>query len=296
MSEEAALAPPNVLQHNRELNGGIYSWQAKTRSLNPFHASLRTINGTDHQAGLIGNLRVITKTIARHIAPASTIVPISITSLACITGFLTAWLVLPVGFECRHLGMLFIFFAWVSSWLGGLLLLPSKSHPWHFSITLAKDIVFAISTLAGLGLGQAGIYDRCSCYTIWGCAGIIIPGYSYVRGVWTSRIAKEYPAIIIGAGIGTQLLVVPLLVYWYYNLAFRVFLRGDSGKDLPKTHRGVNTEKSEISGRRATLHKKLRVWRHSKGSYCNFSWSSSIVPRTGTPSRNLDEYSAISHV
>jgi hypothetical protein len=310
ISGEAALATAYVSQRDRELNGGIYSWQPKTRSLSPLRVSFRSINGTNYGTGLITYLRVITKGIARHIAPASTIVPVSITSLACITGFITAWYVPPVGFECRHLGMLFILFAWISSWLVGVFLLPSRSHPWHFSVVLLKDIVFAVSTLACLGLGQAGFCNCCFCYTIWGRVGIIIPGYANIRSILKSRIAKEYPAITIGAGIGTQLLIVPLLVYWYYSLAFRVFLRGDSGKDLPRAHRKVNTEMSEMSGGRTVLEQNYRVSRHDRASDRNFRWPSSIVPRrtgttrgyeivpgaTGPSSRNPNEYSAISQV
>jgi hypothetical protein len=248
ISEEGALAPPRVLQRDRELNGGIYSWQPKTHSLSPLSAGIPSINGTDSGSGLCTILRLLTKGIARHVAPASTIVPISIVSLACITGFTTAWYVPPVGFECRHLGMLFIFFAWISSWLVGLFLLPSKSHPWHFSVALAKDVAFAISTLACLALGQAGFYNRCFCYTIWGSAGIIIPGYADIHSILTSRIGKEYPAIIIGAGIGTQLLIVPLLVYWYYSLAFRVFLRGDNGYWEVRDSRRSSSTEAEVAG------------------------------------------------
>ena len=305
-SQEPALAPPNVLQHDRELNGGIYSWQSTKRSHNNLESVVNT-NPNIH-ARCFSGFRVLLRYIEHHLAPASTIIPITITSLACITGVITAWLVPPSGFECRHVGMLSIFFAWICSWLLGLFVLPSRSHPWHFSIALGKDIIFAIITLAGLALGQAGVYNRCSCYTIWGGTGIIMPGYASIRTILASRIVKEYPAIVIGAGIGIQLLLVPLFVYWNYKLAFDLFLRGDNGKDLPRAHRAVTD---------GSFMKHLKLLRQKKWwklpsriaiSYSKLTWSSRARTRRderigghempslppSTTSRNPSTYTAIS--
>jgi hypothetical protein len=278
MSNEPALAPPNVLQHDRELNGGIYSWQPRRRPRSSLEYVANSDSGQDRRAGVVADVLLFIRSFKHHIAPASTIAPIFITSLACITGLITAYLVPPSGFECRHLGMLSIFFAWILSWLGGLVLLPSRTHPWHFYMALGKDIIFAVGTLAGLALGQAGIYNRCACYTIWNGKGIIIPGYLDIHRILTSRIVKEYPAIIIGAGIGVQLVLVPLLVYWNYRLAFKVFLRGDNGKDLPRAHRKTSAKKSWRPTFHRSLGQKLRVGKRRATFFGKFRWPSFVLP------------------
>jgi hypothetical protein len=78
----------------------------------------------------------------------------------------------PTGFDCHHIGELLLFSTWLTSYLLDYIPMP---HASYFTFMLIKDCIFTILPLAGILLGQVGVYNRCSRYALWGRFGFTLP-------------------------------------------------------------------------------------------------------------------------
>ena len=81
-------------------------------------------------------------------------------------------------------------------------------------------------TMGGIIATQVGVFNRCSCYTLWGRKGLALPETPSVSNILFWRIDTAYPAIAFLC-VGFQLVIVPGLVVWRYSSAIRVFLQKD---------------------------------------------------------------------
>ena len=220
-------------------HGGIYSWQ-------PFRWQRETSDNA--QAGHIDGIPLASGDWKRHALPAYSIV-----ILGTITGMIISGLVPPDGWDCRHVGELLTCMVWIlSAWLDTLLnyMIPlgdmsqkSKDkvpgatlekileHKQNllFRWTITKDVLTSIATLGGVIAVQVGVLNRCSCYTMWGLDGVALPGIPMVYERLRRRLSTWYPALAFTC-IGIELLVIPVLIYWQYPDAFRVYLQRDDGK------------------------------------------------------------------
>ena len=211
----------------RTSHGGIYSWQ-------PFRWQWKT---TD-------NAQTVTR---RH-----TLLACLIVILGTITGMMISGLVPPDGLDCRHFGefltcMVWILSAWLDTGLNYVIPLGDtgqkvkiKAHEVTlegnlehkqkllFRWTVIKDVIVTIATLGGVIAVQVGVLNRCSCYTMWGLDGVALPGMPIVYEKLRHRLNTWYPALAFTC-IGTELLIVPALIYWQYPDAFRVYLQRDDG-------------------------------------------------------------------
>lgn len=163
---------PNECLDNNEkrlLNGGIYSWQPK--KCTPSHERL-----------------------TYHI-----VLPYSVVILGTMTGMIVSTLVPPDGLDCRHIGEILILIAWILSaqvdrWLNSTWHLDEKEHSKLFWTTSIKDLLVTIATMGGIITTQIGVFNRCSCYTLWGKTGLPLPEMPDVAETLFNRLNTAYPA------------------------------------------------------------------------------------------------------
>lgn len=178
------------------------------------------------------------------------------------TGITVSALVPPDGWDCRHMGEIFIFIAWVLSALVDILLnrrWPSseeKNQSKLFWITGIKDLLITTLTMGCVIATQIGIFNRCSCYTLWGRTGLALPEMPEVSEVLFHRLNTAYPAITF-TSISVELIVVPLFICIRYRDALRTFVQRDDGKSnavwlwkLLKTYRTSKAGLQRILPRR----------------------------------------------
>ena len=205
----------------RERSGGIYSWQPRVRQPRTEQLGMKVIR---HPSGNMENLfEVFVKTM--RLKAGSPVLPLIIVTAGTLTGLLTSYLVPPIGFSCRNIAEIFIYSAWLLSaaldyirW--------GDHHRSQFWFTFVKDTIVTTATMGGIVATQVGIFNRCSCYTLWGKVGLTLPEMSTVIGTLDHRIATVYPAITFLC-IGLQLVVFPAIVMIHYPHAVRVFLQRD---------------------------------------------------------------------
>ncbi|KAK3171746.1 hypothetical protein OEA41_003830 [Lepraria neglecta] len=151
-----------------------------------------------------------------------------------VTGMIISALVPPDGWDCRHWGKIMILFAWLlsaalDSLLNYLLPLNHGHQTLFFWVTGLKDLLIAIATMGGIITTQIGVFNRCSCYTLWGKTGLALPQMPEVATVLRHRLSTVYPALIFVC-VGIQLLLIPLFICVRYRHALRVFLQRDDAK------------------------------------------------------------------
>lgn len=247
----------------RITHGGIYSWQPfrwqqetqdnanVVTKLNNGERTQRSRNGPESEdllvAGHVDGGSFASGNWKRHALPAYSIV-----ILGTVTGMAISGLVPPDGPDCRHFGQLLTCMVWIlSAWLDTRLnhmtsLGVTSQEPKDkvseatsakvlehkqkvlFGWTVTKDAVVSIATLAGVIATQFGVFNRCSCYTMWGLHGVALPGMPIVYENLRHRLSTWYPALAFTC-IGIELLVVPALIYQQYPDAFRVYLQRDDG-------------------------------------------------------------------
>ncbi|MCJ1404091.1 hypothetical protein MMC11_007316, partial [Xylographa trunciseda] len=209
----------------RERSGGIYSWQPmQSRNAN-FHRPIHTVNRVaDPPQGFVRKVFYSLIELL-HFQRGSPVLALIIVAAGTLTGFLISYLIPPIGFECRHLGEILIYEAWLLnaaldyiSW--------GEYHRSRFWFTFAKDFLTAAATMGGIIATQVGVFNRCSCYTLWGKTGLALPEISRVAGTLVHRIATVYPAIAFLC-VSFELVVFPALIAVQYPHAIRVFLQRD---------------------------------------------------------------------
>ena len=154
--------------------------------------------------------------------------------IGAVTGMIISAHVPPDGWDCRHWAEILILFAWLlsavlDSLLSYLLPLNHGHQTLLFWITGLKDLLIVIATMGGIIATQIGIFNRCSCYTLWGKTGLALPQMPEVATVLRDRLSTVYPALTFVC-MGIQLLLIPLFICVRYRHALRVFLQRDDAK------------------------------------------------------------------
>ena len=212
VDDDGLLLPKSIKQLNaclkddqkRIFHGGVYSWRPSDRAKASRAASLWGIRG---------------------------LLPYSIVIVGTLAGVLVSFLVPPEGFSCRSCAEIFICMIWILSAQADRLL----KHMWSqdsnrrktlFRATSIKDFVAMSATMGGIVVTQIGIFNRCECYTNWGRTGLALPQMPDVTSVLIRRLNMAYPLITFLC-IGTEIIVVPVLISVQYRHAFRVFVQRD---------------------------------------------------------------------
>ena len=196
----------------RLFRGGVYSWQPRQH-----HPS---------------------RTSPTHLRAVSYLVVI----IGTATGMAVSALVPPDGWDCRHIGEVLILIAWLLSAqadgpLSRLLLkedsqkdedhqAKAKKQRKLFWATAAKDLLTAIATLGGVITTQIGVFNRCSCYTLWGRTGLALPEQPSIATTLFHRITTSYPAITF-TSISTELILIPFIISILHRDALRTFVQRD---------------------------------------------------------------------
>ena len=150
--------------------------------------------------------------------------------LGTATGMIVSTLVPPDGWDCRHIGEIPILFAWLLSARVDVML----NHLWPntddqrklFWTTGIKDLLITLGTMGGVVITQLGLFNRCSCYTLWGKTGLTLPEMPDTAETLFHRLNTAYPAITF-TSIGIASIVVPLLICIQYVDALRTFVQRD---------------------------------------------------------------------
>ena len=230
----------------REQNGGIYSWTSeKVRQ-----RLIKQILSEDYQQSLLTSFNnqeprnhdpvsyvkwrrqraYLSKPM--RLRPGSMTLSLLVVISSLVTGCLISILVPPVGFGCRSQWETGIVAVWLFnavldyiSW--GSHEIPLETHgKRQFWFMFAKDLLSTLITTGTILLTQLGIFNRCSCYTYGGTAGLALPEISTVSQTLFHDIETLYPAIAF-LGIAFQLIVFPAIISHEYGMAMRVFLQRD---------------------------------------------------------------------
>lgn len=208
------------LRENRRTLGGIYAWQTE-------EIYKEVVEGT-----LTQNTK--TKGITRSTGSDRwrfvfyMVIPSLPVATAAAISFIILWLVPPVGFNCRSISELVLLVWWV-------FIFYLDFRPYFrttFRRTMIKDTVSAIGTTVVILVTLAGVMNSCSCDTLWGRAGMVLPKNPMMNETFLARIVLTFVCILL------QLLFVPLVIGWIYPDATRVFIqRDDETSDFHKLHR-----------------------------------------------------------
>ena len=233
-------------------NDDIYSWQSlkehnhHTPSVGPgdieaqnaMPTSDSKISAVRHKTNIERLLRVSPgkshKNAIRSIPEftAQNIVSLLAVMLGTATAYLISSLVPPGGIMgCRVIAHSLTCLAWILSALVDVLSISlfrtnSQKLIQLFWATMLKDVLITLATLCGIIVTQAGVFNRCSCYTNWGRTGLALPWMPDVAATLLHRLDSAYPAITF-TSIGIELIVIPLFICFRYNRAIRVFMQRD---------------------------------------------------------------------
>lgn len=208
----------------RVFYGGVYSWQPQKRRSS---RKLMTCHYLSYLVVIMGT----------------------------VTGMMVSALVPPDGWDCRHIGEILILFAWLLSARTDVML----SHLWPseddqsklFWTTGTKDLLITIATMGGVITTQLGVFNRCSCYTLWGKIGLALPEMPEIAETLFHRLNTAYPAITF-TSIGIELIVVPLFICIQYIDALRTYVQRDDRESnaawLWKSVRKLRDMKAALRG------------------------------------------------
>ena len=150
------------------------------------------------------------------------------------TGMAVSALVPPDGWDCRHKGEILILVAWLLSalidvWLSHVWSLKEENQNKFFWCTSLKDFLATIATMGGVITVQMGVFNKCSCYTQSGRAGLALPEMPDTARTLFDRLNTVYPGITFTC-IGIELVAVPLFICVRYMDALRTFVQRDDRK------------------------------------------------------------------
>ncbi|KAF7510902.1 hypothetical protein GJ744_005732 [Endocarpon pusillum] len=232
----------------RVFRGGVYSWlpvdhHDKAEKLLSLDQTQPPLDQTQPLQGA----HWIWKWWAYH-----TFGPVFIVALPSITGALLSGRIPPENWNCRVIGELGFFVVWLTSAqldfildyritlsadedhcinfgiLGAIPWWPHQKRNKLFWIVYAKDVFCTLATLLFLILAVSGCLNACSCW-MDPETGLILPQRPDIDGLLRYRLHHEYPAYIY-VGLGMELVVVPLVVWWNYTDALRVYVQRDDGE------------------------------------------------------------------
>ncbi|CAI6338279.1 unnamed protein product [Periconia digitata] len=143
-----------------------------------------------------------------------------------VTAILLSYYVPPHGPGCRHIPETLMFVIWVASFILESLI-EHWVREWRFWSVFTKDVFCALSNIAIVVVTQWGIMNRCSCWSMWGLAGLHLPHLPEVMPQ-LMRDARHVAPWIVSTAILFQMLFCGLIAWWYYD-AVRVFIQRDDG-------------------------------------------------------------------
>lgn len=203
---------------SREREGGLYSWQPT----NAWNAVLPQSRGQNSWGFPTNRSQSFWRKLQ------GIVVPVILVALGAFVGMLISFLVPPKGFGCRNCGQLSMIVIWIFSAVFSFFD-RSEHRRVAFWLHFAKDLLVTATTLGAKIAFQIGIFNRCSCYTHWGMAGMALPQIPQVHETLQYGIKTVYPALTFSA-IAFQLVVFPAMVLLRYPRAIRVFLQRDDGQ------------------------------------------------------------------
>ena len=246
----------DLLSEERLWKGGIYSWQPEGCMFPSYQAKQKAREEVRQN--------VIAMNDEEGIWP--DVLPFTIFAAAILIGLGVSYAVPPIGWSCRSNGEITIAGIWMFSYiLSGLsravfrrkrlfsdkfeeramkLFLLIFKREWTcssafekekwamklFWFTLSKDLAAFSATMAIVIATQVGIYNKSSCYTKGGEKGLALPQQPATNDILQAglKVGGSY-TVIVTFGVLVQLIIVPLLLLWRYQAAFRVFLQKDDG-------------------------------------------------------------------
>jgi hypothetical protein len=232
--QEAKITLMNDLASRHDLrvrNGGLYSWQPGRTHHRVFQTAIfEHHHYTSEPTVQRRSVRWLRLSLLRVWPLIYYVIPVFIVLGAAMTGHAMTMSVPPIGVGCRSRGVLQIFFVWFGSYL--LSLIPfGPHHKAQFWCTFIKDAICAVSTVAIVTATEFGVYNRCSCYTLFGQTGLALPEMPEVARILERGLQRKYP-LIITMGILLQLIFIPGLVMLRYNLSAQVYMLRDDGQSI----------------------------------------------------------------
>ena len=214
----------------RERHGGIYSWRPS--HIRRSHVQWLEGRRESRPCGKSRNNSTFRR--FRHffsLRPGSLACAQLLVFASLATGVIISVLVPPVGYGCRGIGETAIILAWILN--GFLDSIPIPNQHLEFWLTFIRDLITTLATLIGIAVTQVGVFNQCSCFTLWGLTGLEIPQDVSVDAALQYGIKTIYPAIAF-LGIVLQLVIFPGIIICQYSRALRVFLsRDDNTSNAP---------------------------------------------------------------
>ena len=211
-------------REKRVFHGGLYSWRPGRRL-----SSSGSAHGPPNTGKLVDRIKIATR---------SNFLSYALLVSGTLTGVIVSCLVPPDGWDCRNIGEVLITLAWILSAVFDTVFARLVPYaPEHRTLIFwtvgVKDLVATLSTMLGIVATQVGVFNRCSCYTLWGRTGVALPEMPDVQKALIHRMRTVYPAVTFTC-IGIELIIVPLYVCIRYRHAVRVFLQRDDGNSNAK--------------------------------------------------------------
>jgi len=138
---------------------------------------------------------------------------------AAASSLAISWLAPPLGYNCRTTSELALTLWWLLLALADFLPPLRRS----FALTLLKDTLGTLCTAAVVLATQAGAMNSCTCYTLWGSAGMVLPAHPLVAETAGQRMLVTFACMAL------QVLFVPVVVGGWYGDAVFVFVQRDDG-------------------------------------------------------------------
>jgi hypothetical protein len=172
-------------------------------------------------SGAIYTFRPWKKQYERNWYRAALIIALSISPvcIGMIAAFSIIWNISPQGFNCRHLWLIGIFFAWVISafitWLSYSRFASGKHH-WRF--ILIKDALIALSSILIIFLSSCGLFNSCFCWSgFYGYHGRAHVPLN-VNSFYELNDRTKYPAIVSACVFAQLLVFVIIAIIWRHGL------------------------------------------------------------------------------
>lgn len=212
-------------KQSRIFLGGVYSWQPSNWQT---EAELPTMSITHR--GTRRQDRDLQRSAHERRMQLHTVAAHLIVTSGTLTGAIISGFVPPDGFNCRHIVLLSILALWLASAYLDVQLakIPPMDRDRLFWSTFAKDAVMTSFTMVLVVLTQVGILNRCSCSSLFGRTGVMLPQMPEVAKVLRYRLGTLYTAVTI-ISVVFESVVVPLTVCWWYGDAVRVYVQCDDG-------------------------------------------------------------------
>ncbi len=186
------LTSDSLLQKRK---GGLYSWQTrKAREEVQQNIKWKGRGATNTPTTFWNRIHQQLAGLLSIQPGSQTLLHIIIASSA-FTGMLITCFVPPMGWEFRHIWILLICVVWGLSSLLDLAPCPQHHGKLYSCFILIKDVIAASATMGGLAATQVGVFNRCSCYTLWGRTSLALPEGSTEAAFLMRRIETVYSAI-----------------------------------------------------------------------------------------------------